>query len=190
VVKDKVEDANMEAMALAPVAEVEPSTWSLEMGPVVPIPTLPVAVTFNTDVPVEDDTLKMSLLPAVPWRLNVTVLDVALTPATVALSNSRPVVRAEAEDQTASLPGTPVPVMEPLPQEVVYREPEVTATQPVPREFTVVEPLLAMVNWEAPEEEATTKMLVAGKVEVPWTERVAMGEEEPMPTRPLALTVK
>ena len=61
---------------------------------------------------------------------------------------------------------------------------------PVPKDERVVEPLPATVNWETPEELATTKMLVAGRVEVPWTDRVAMGVLLPTPTKPLALTVK
>ena len=60
----------------------------------------------------------------------------------------------------------------------------------MPNEEIVVEPLAATVNWEAPEEEATLKISVVGNVDVPWTDRVAMGEEEPMPTSPLALTTR
>jgi hypothetical protein len=66
----------------------------------------------------------------------------------------------------------------------------VDLTRPVVRELKLVLPLLATVNREAPVEEATTKTLVVGKVLVPWTDRVAVGELEPMPTKPLALTVK
>ena len=50
--------------------------------------------------------------------------------------------------------------------------------------------MLATVSKATPVEEATMKGLMAGRVEVPCTERVAMGEEEPMPTKPLALTVR
>ena len=61
---------------------------------------------------------------------------------------------------------------------------------PVPKLEKVEEPLLATVNWAVPLEEATLKMSVVGRVEVPWTERVATGVLEPMPTKPLALTVR
>ena len=61
---------------------------------------------------------------------------------------------------------------------------------PVPKLLKVELPLLATVNWETPVEEATTKMLMAGRVLVPWTLRVAIGEEEPIPTKPLALTTR
>ena len=66
----------------------------------------------------------------------------------------------------------------------------VVLISPVPKEEKVEEPLLATVNWATPVEEETMKIGVAGRVEVPWTERVAIGEEEPIPTRPLALTVR
>jgi hypothetical protein len=66
----------------------------------------------------------------------------------------------------------------------------VDLTNPAPRELRVTLALLATVKALTPVEEATTKMLVVGKVDVPWTDRVAMGELEPMPTKPLALTVK
>ena len=72
----------------------------------------------------------------------------------------------------------------------VYKDPEEDLTIPVPKEDKVVEPLLATVNWDTPEEEAAIKIAVLGRVEVPWTDRVAIGEEEPMPTKPLALTVR
>ena len=63
-------------------------------------------------------------------------------------------------------------------------------TTPVPKEDKVVEPLAATVRRLTPVEDAMVKTLTEGRVEVPWTDRVAMGEELPMPTRPLALTVK
>lgn len=73
----------------------------------------------------------------------------------------------------------------------IYKAPpEVERTKPVPRELMVVEPLAPTVNSELPVEEEITKTLVVGKVEVPWTDRVAMGLDDPTPTKPLALTVK
>ena len=50
------------------------------------------------------------------------------------------------------------------------------------KEERVVDPLAATVKREALEEEATTKTLVPGNVDVPCTDRVAMGEEVPTPT--------
>ena len=73
----------------------------------------------------------------------------------------------------------------------VNREPPaVDLTKPAPKEEMLVEPLAATVNKAVPVEEATLKTSVVGRVEVPWTERVATGEEEPTPTKPLALTTK
>lgn len=72
----------------------------------------------------------------------------------------------------------------------VYREPEEDLTMPVPKEEMVVEPLLATVKREVPEEEATTKGLMLGYVLVPWTVRVAIGLEVPMPTLWLAVAVR
>src|SRR5690348_1017977 len=46
----------------------------------------------------------------------------------------------------------------------------------------VVLPLPATVNKEVPVDEATVKTFKVGEVEVPSTARVAVGEEEPMPT--------
>ena len=60
----------------------------------------------------------------------------------------------------------------------------------MPKEEAVMLALLATVKAETPVLDATTKILVAGRVEVPWTDRVAMGEEEPIPTKPLALTTR
>jgi hypothetical protein len=64
-------------------------------------------VTFNTEVPVEEEVLKMSLVPALPWRLKVTVELVAFTPATVPLSWKIPVARVEAEVNLATRPFDP-----------------------------------------------------------------------------------
>ncbi len=72
----------------------------------------------------------------------------------------------------------------------VYSAPKVERTKPVPKEERVMLALLATVKAETPVEEAATKILVAGKVDVPCTDRVAMGVEEPTPTKPLALTTK
>ena len=73
----------------------------------------------------------------------------------------------------------------------MYRAPaEVDLTKPAIKDDRVVEPLEAMVKAETPEDEATLRISVVGRVEVPWTDRVATGVEEPMPTKPLALTVK
>ena len=116
-----VEEATLNTSS---VGEVDvPWTDRVAVGVVEPMPTLWLLVTLRTETPEEDETLRMSLLPLEPWMLKVTVLDVALMPATVPLSWSRPVVRAEAEDQTASLPGTPVPVMVPPPLAVPMYSP-------------------------------------------------------------------
>ena len=72
----------------------------------------------------------------------------------------------------------------------VYRAPLLDLTMPVPKEATVVEPLLATTNCTAPVELATVKMLVEGRVDVPWTYKVEVGAEVPTPTKPLALTAK
>ncbi len=85
--------------------------------------------------------------------LKVIVEEVAFTPATVPSSNNKPVVKVVGEDQTASLPGTPAPVMLPPPQEVVYKEPELTPTQPVAKEDNVVDPLTPTVRRAVPVEE-------------------------------------
>jgi hypothetical protein len=50
------------------------------------IPILPLAKTFKIDVPDDDAMLNMSLLPAVPCKLKVTVEEEALTPKTLPLS--------------------------------------------------------------------------------------------------------
>ena len=70
------------------------------------------------------------------------------------------------------------------------KAPAVDLPRPVPKEEKVEEPLAATVSWAAPEEEATRKISVVGRVEVPCTDKVATGEDEPMPTRPVCLTIK
>ncbi len=50
--------------------------------------------------------------------------------------------------------------------------------------------LLATVKTATPVELAAMKIGVEGKVVVPWTERVAIGLLLPIPTKPLALTVR
>jgi hypothetical protein len=156
-------------------------------------PNLELALTVRMEVPEEEAMLKMSDVPVLPWRLKVTVEEEALTPKTVPLFMSLPVVKAVALVQMASKPTVPEPVTLPLLQEVTYKAPlEVAATQPaVPRELRVVEPLAATVNsWELVEE-ATTKIgvVVLPSLLVPWTVRIAVGVEEFMATLVLALTV-
>ena len=74
----------------------------------------------------------------------------------------------------------------------VYRAPLVDLTSPVPREDSVVEPLAAMVNREAPVEVATMKIGVVVLLSklVPWTTNIAVGVEELMPILELALTTR
>ncbi len=55
----------------------------------VPIPTLPAEVTVNIEEPEDEETLNGFNVP-LPWMLNETVEEVALTPATVPLSKSMP----------------------------------------------------------------------------------------------------
>jgi len=81
-------------------AEDVPWTTNLALGVVEPIPTLPVAVTLKIDSPMEVETLNGSSV-VVPWTLNETVDEEALTPATVPLSIETPLERVEAEVQRA-----------------------------------------------------------------------------------------
>lgn len=73
-----------------------------------PTPIKPLARILKNDVPVEEATLKASLVPAFPCTLNVTVEEVAFTPATVPLSRNSPVESAEADVHLAKNPLTPV----------------------------------------------------------------------------------
>src|SRR4051812_18308480 len=50
-------------------------------------------------------------------------------------------------------------------------------------------PLADTCNIELPLEEATTKIGRVGNVDVPWTTKVALGVEEPMPKLPLAFII-
>ena len=67
-----------------------PSTTKVALGVLEPMPTLWLLLTLKTEMPVEEETSKISLLPPEPWRLKVMVEEVALTPATVPLSINLP----------------------------------------------------------------------------------------------------
>ena len=77
---------------------VLPAIWSLSVGEVTPIPTLPFWMMEKREVPVEDATLN-GLTPALPCTLKVTVEDVALTPRTDPLSISVEVPKVVAVSQ-------------------------------------------------------------------------------------------
>jgi len=47
-------------------------------------------------------------------------------------------------------------------------------------------PLAKTLNKDAPDEDATVKIGSVGWVDVPWTTKVAVGDDEPMPNDPLA----
>jgi hypothetical protein len=82
---------------LGEVAEprvAEFATWSRAMGEEVPTPTLPVDLTTNREVALEEAMFKMSLVePLVPWRLKEMVEEVAPMPTTVPLSRMVEVAR-------------------------------------------------------------------------------------------------
>ena len=93
------------------VGEVEvPCTTKVALGVVEPMPTLWLAVTLKTETPVEEATLKISLVPA-PWRLKVMEEDVALMPATVPLSLIKPWDKVLVPFQMETKPGLPEPMV-------------------------------------------------------------------------------
>ncbi len=88
-----------------------PWTTNVAFGVVLPIPTLWLLVTRRTETPELDATLKMSLLPAVPCMLKLTVELVAFTPATVPLSLKAPWVRELVPFHMETKPGLPLPMV-------------------------------------------------------------------------------
>lgn len=66
-----------------------------------PIPTFPALVTLKIEVPLDDATFKGSKV-VVPWILKLIVDEVALTPETVPLSLSVPMVNPVEEAQVAT----------------------------------------------------------------------------------------
>jgi hypothetical protein len=76
--------------------------------------------------------LKISLLPALPCKLKVTVEEEALTPKTVPLLISLPVVREEEPFQIASKPVVPVPETKPLAAKVICPGVVVVIEMPLP----------------------------------------------------------
>jgi hypothetical protein len=87
-----------------------PCTTSMAVGVEEPMPILELGLTVRIEVPEEEAILKISLEPAVPWRLKVTVEEEALTPKTVPLSMSLPAPIAVVEVQAGPKPILPVPV--------------------------------------------------------------------------------
>jgi len=78
-----------------------PSVMTKLLGVKVAMLTLPKAVTWNMEVELLEATLKGFRVP-VPLTLKLTVEEVALTPATVPLSNKTPVVRPVEEAQVVT----------------------------------------------------------------------------------------
>ena len=78
--------------------------------------TLPAAVIWNKELPLEEATLKGLSVPD-PWTFNETVEEEALTPNTAPLSISLPAVRVLGDVHKASKPLVPLPVKEPAAQE-------------------------------------------------------------------------
>ena len=74
-----------------------------------PIPTLWLCVTFNTEIPVLDVTSNGSRV-VVPFTVKETVEDVALIPATVPLSKAIPVEMVFAPVHLVTYPFVPLPV--------------------------------------------------------------------------------
>ena len=72
------------------------------------MPILELAFTVRIEVPEEDAMLKGSVAPLL-WRLKVTVEELALTPKTVPLLMSLPVVKELEPFQMASKPAVPEP---------------------------------------------------------------------------------
>jgi hypothetical protein len=88
-----------------------PATCNLnDVGEETPTPTLPDANTFKYEDPEDEATLNASFVPALPCILNVTVDDVALTPATAPLSANILVPIAPDPVHLARYPLIPDPV--------------------------------------------------------------------------------
>jgi hypothetical protein len=93
-----------------------PRIARVAIGVVVPpIPTLPFWSTESIVAPVED-AITNGLVPAVPWRLKVTVDEVALTPETVPLSIKRPVPIVVAVNQRVTRSTVPPERIAPIPR--------------------------------------------------------------------------
>jgi hypothetical protein len=88
--EEPVAEATVKIGVVVFKARLVPCTTNMAVGVEEPTPILWSGLTTNRDVPVEEAMLKMSLAPALPWRLKVTVEEVALMPATVPLSLIKP----------------------------------------------------------------------------------------------------
>jgi hypothetical protein len=90
--------------------------WTVRMAVGVEelMPTLELFLTTRMEVPEEEVTLKGSRVP-VPLILKLTVEDVALTPATTALSNSTPVDTVVVPVHTVTYPLIPPARVPPAP---------------------------------------------------------------------------
>src|SRR3989344_1081412 len=97
-----VEEATTKGLILPAL----PTTVKVFWGVVVLIPTRDRAVTLKMELVDEEETLKGSRV-VVPWTLKLTADDVALTPATVALSFKMPVLTVLVPIQTVTNPFTP-----------------------------------------------------------------------------------
>ena len=85
-------------LKISVVGEVDvPCTTKVALGVEEPMPTLWLLVTLKIETPEEEVISKISLLPAVPWILKTMLEEVALMPALVPSSASKPLVRVEAD---------------------------------------------------------------------------------------------
>ena len=80
-----------------------------------PIPTLWLALTLKTVMPEEEAMFSISLAPLLPCIFKVMVEEEALTPNTLPLSMSLPVVKEVGPFQMATKPVVPLPETEPVP---------------------------------------------------------------------------
>ena len=94
------------------LSKLVPCTTNIPVGVEELIPILELGLTVRIEVPEEEAMLKISEPPALPWRLKVTVEEVAFTPKTVPLFMSLPVVKVLAPLQMASKPREPEPIVE------------------------------------------------------------------------------
>lgn len=119
-----------------------PCTTKVAVGVVEPMPTLWLLVTLNTETPVEEETLNMSLAPTVPWMLKPIVEEVAFMPITVPSSMSLPLPKAVADVHMALRPTLPLPVTVPWNWSV-----EVMVIWPAVEVFMVMlEPLIKVMG--------------------------------------------
>jgi hypothetical protein len=129
-----------------------------------PIPTLPFWSTESIVAPVED-AITNGLVPAVPWRLKVTVDEVALTPETVPLSRNRPVVSDVAEAQRVRNPVVP-----PDTEAVIPRDEVATQRVDVPvDQRTCPNVPDAVVESRSAPVSVSAEMVEVARVEVPCT---------------------